>query len=162
MKARIRAGFTNIEVIVAVGIMLILFGLSSVSIVGINQKASLNTTVDSLLVDFQDQQLKAMVGETEGRTTHDSYGIHFETDSYTLFHGATYNSSDAANVVIPITGGVTFTSVSFPSSQIIFSSVSGEVANFTAGSNAFTLRNTTSGKQKTITVNRYGVISSIQ
>jgi len=154
------SGFTLIELVIVMGIIMTLFSLSAVSIVGLRQKASLNTTIDSLITDLKSQQLKAMIGESEGRASSDVYGIYFETNDYVLFHGGVYLSSSPDNFVVKGGDGVQFSST-FSGHQIVFSQTAGEVVNFVIGNNMIAVSNTVSGEHKTITINRYGVITGI-
>ncbi len=155
-------GFTYIEVSVVMSIMLVLLTLAIGSITGIRQKVTLNSSIDAMTTDINEQQLKAMVGETEGRSSHDAYGIYLRTSDYIFFHGLNYVASDPYNFTVQLNGGVQISSVTFPGSKIVFDSRRGELVGFTAGNNTFILRQGTSGEQKTITINRYGTISSIQ
>jgi len=148
-------GFTFPELIVTIAILVTLLGFITVNLVNSQHRASLTGTVDTFISDMKNQQLKAMVGATEGRTNPDSYGIYFQTNSYTLFHGTTYSSSDPANFVITLDPLIQFTS--FPNT-IVFFQRSGETGTV----NTITVQDTgSSTNQKTITINRYGVITQV-
>ncbi|MEN9328480.1 MAG: hypothetical protein RI947_1288 [Candidatus Parcubacteria bacterium] len=155
------AGFTFVEIIVVIGILATIAGLTIMNLSGVQRRAYLNTQLTTTIADLKSQQLKAMTGDTEGRSTHDAYGIHFGSSSYTLFHGLTYNASDSSNFTINLDGNIDLTNITLPQSEIIFTSGSGELTNYIQGADAFTLRNTLNGDQKTVTINRYGVIISI-
>jgi prepilin-type N-terminal cleavage/methylation domain-containing protein len=153
---RNQRGFTLIELMVVITITAILLGFTTINLVGSQQRASLNAIEQELLADLKQQQLKAMIGDTEGRETSDTYGIHFDSGKYTLFHG-TYSSTDSANFAINLDQNFQFQS---PGTDIIFSKISGEIS---AGSiTNIAIRDTTNGNVKTITVNRYGVVTQIQ
>jgi prepilin-type N-terminal cleavage/methylation domain-containing protein len=154
-------GFTLIETVVVMGVFAVLVGISTISFFSTQKKASLNTTLDSFVTDLKEQQLKSMIGDTEGRGVRDSYGIQFGTNSYTLFHGEVFNQADSANFTVNLGDGITIILNQFPNGQIRFASGSGEVVNFTQGSNAVTFRDTTGSEQRTVQVNRYGVITAI-
>ncbi len=158
---KIENGFALIELIVVIGIVSILFGISTISLLSVRNTASLNTAVATFVNDLKSQQIKAMAGDTEGRASHDSYGIYLEPKRYILFHGPTYSSSDPANFAITLQEDLQIINVLFPSSQIIFTSVSGDTANFTAGANRLTIQNVNDNSTKTIQINRYGVITAI-
>ncbi len=153
-------GFTLIEVLVVLSVLITLIGLTTISLLNANRQTSLSTSIDSFVTDLKQQQLKAMVGDTEGRTQADSYGVYFGTDSYTLFHGA-YSSSDPTNFTVALGGNIQFSAVLFPSSQIIFLKGSGEVSNYASSSSTLVIRDIVNNRQKTITVNRYGVVTDI-
>jgi prepilin-type N-terminal cleavage/methylation domain-containing protein len=144
-------GFTLPELIITMGILSILFGFVAVNLIHLQRRSSLTTTVDTLVSDLYSQQNKAMVGDTEGRVTADEYGVHFETNKYSFFHGLSYSTSDFDVELDP--------SLQFLSTtDIIFSKGGGEVSGAPI---TVTLQDTTNGNIKTIIFNRYGVITDI-
>ncbi len=156
-------GFTFIELLLVIGITVVLFGFITFNLAKSQRNTSVNTTVTALVADIKSQQLKAMAGATEGRTANDNYGIYFQSGNYTLFHGMTYypNPSDHSNFVISTDSTITL-STTLPNSLLIFSKTSGEVAGWSSGKNTITVTNATDTSKKTITINQYGVITSIQ
>lgn len=156
-------GFTFIELLLVIGITIVLLGFITFSLIKAQRNTSTNTTITTLVSDIKSQQLKAMVGATEGRAANDSYGIYFQSGSYTLFHGMTYypNPSDNSNFMIATDPTIRF-STTLPNSLLIFSKISGEMAGWSNGQNTITITNTTDNTKKTITINQYGVITSIQ
>lgn len=153
------AGFSLIELLMVITIMILLLSLTTLNFNNIQHKTTLATTVEALVTDLNQQQIQAMVGDTEGRAAMDNYGVKFTTSGYALFYG-TYSSSDTTNFLItfPASQQVATT---FPSSQVIFRKGSGEVASFDSTKNTVTLKDTSTNEQKVITINRYGVITSI-
>ena len=121
----------------------------------------MDVAITGLVADMKQQQLKAMSGDTEGRATADKYGVHFTSNSYVLFHGSSYSAGDAANYSINLDQNLTFIKINVPSSNIIFSQVSGDVSGFNASQNSVTIKNTGTNQQKVIQFNRYGVITSV-
>lgn len=157
---RSQRGFTVTELILAMGIMLILLGFGTVNLLGSREKASITATVQTLIADAKQQQIKSMVRDTEGRSFNSVYGIYFESNRYTIFHDV-YSSSNPENFVINLDNSIQISNVSFPGSQVIFAAGSGEIVGFVNGSNTITIRNTTNNEQKTIQLNRYGVVTNI-
>jgi prepilin-type N-terminal cleavage/methylation domain-containing protein len=155
-----KKGFTLVEISVVLGIIAVMVTYSVINLSTVQHTAYLSTTIDTFVSDLKQQQLKAMVGDTEGRGANDYYGVYFGTTDYALFHGSTYVAG-SSNPVIPLTTSVQFTNVTFPQSQIVFNKGSGEIVGFAVGSNTITLRNIITNEQKTITINRYGVITQI-
>lgn len=153
---RKNTGFTLIEVLLVIGIMAVLFTVSSINLLGAKNKASLTSTINVLVTDLSQQQLKAMVGDTEGRQTLDNYGIFLETNKYTLFHGVGINS-DLTDFPVSLGDGIQITSTSFSGSNVVFTKGNGELS--TGG--IITVKNTLTDEQKTITLNQYGIITSI-
>ncbi len=159
MKKRER-GFTLIEVIVIMGIMVILIGLATINLLSAQHKASLSSTVDIFMADLKEQQVKAMVGDTEGRSAVDAYGMRFATTGYTLFHGPNYKSGDSTNYTPDFPTTIQISST-IPTAQIVFASGSGEFTNFTQGTNTVIFTDTTTNEQRIVSVNRYGVVVGI-
>jgi prepilin-type N-terminal cleavage/methylation domain-containing protein len=152
---RTQRGFTLVEMAVVTSIIVTLLGFITISLVRSQQSASLTTTEDVLITDLKQQQLKAMIGDTEARETSDSYGVHFDSNQYVLFHGATYSASENTNFVTSLSSDMQFDSTNF---NVIFSKLSGEIS---AISNII-LKDKTNGNVRTITINRCGVITQVQ
>lgn len=154
-------GFTLPELIIVVSLVLILFSIGSVNLITFQQKEELQTSTLNVITDIRSQQIKAMTGDTEGRSESDSYGIRLETDKYILFHGNTYSSSDQSNFVINLPQNLEFSNILVPNSQIVFVRPSGEVNGYLSNQDSFSILDTTNNSQKNIRVNRYGVLSDV-
>ncbi len=156
LNLKFQKGFTAIEVILVIGMLFILLGLISVNLFKFQNKSQLSAIVGSFLADYKEQQVKAMSGDSESTGIVAKYGIHFEASSYTEFRNA-YGTS---NFTVSLPTGTQF-STTFPSSQVVLQAGSGEVENFTSGQNTITITDTADGASKTITINRYGVVTSV-
>ena len=132
-----------------------LLGFITISLVRSQQTASLTATEEILLADLREQQLKSMIGDTEGRASSDSYGVHFESDRYVLFHGATYSPTDTSNSVINLENNMQFNSAGF---DIIFSKLSGTISAATI----IELQDNTNSAIKRIYMNVYGVVTQVE
>jgi prepilin-type N-terminal cleavage/methylation domain-containing protein len=152
------AGFTIQELLVVMAVMAILLGIVVMNLVTIQNRTNLDAANTTLIAEIKQQQLKAMVGDTEGRTTPDAYGIRFDTNSYTFFHGTTYNASDPDNFTIDMDDNMQFSSIQLPNQSVVFNRVSGDFYNYNPALSSVTLTNTTAGESKTLQFNRYGVI----
>jgi prepilin-type N-terminal cleavage/methylation domain-containing protein len=148
-------GFTLVELIIVITVFTTLLLIATVNLVTVKQKSSLTTSVDVLVADMKQQQIKAMVGDTEGRGAANSYGVHFGTNTYVLFYGASYSSGDAGNLVVNLGDNVSF--VNSPS-DLIFTQISG---NLQGGATAVTIKEGTTTIEKTVTINRYGVVTAV-
>ncbi len=155
------AGFTLIELLVVTSISAILFGLVTFNLIRLQNNSSQQSSLDTLISDLKSQQIKAMNGITEGRSTNDNYGIYFMADRYVLFHGSGYSASDSANFEVVLPTDIEIQSTTLPNNTVIFTKLSGEVMGFVAGNNTINVRETNINKQSTITINRYGVITSV-
>jgi len=156
MTRKIRSGgFTLTEFVVVISALAILFGLINVSLIGFYRKPVQRGANDVLTADIRSQQLKAMTGDSNGGVNSD-YGIHFSQNSYTLFKGSTYSSNDPSNFVINLSDEMSFTSVTFPSSNVIFQKGNGEAINWVTGSDGVSITDSQTSKVTTIKINRYG------
>ena len=154
-----QGGFTLVELVVVMAIFSILSTVITVNLLGVKHQASLNTSVTTLVSDLKNQQLKAMLGDTEGAAENNSYGIYFEPSRYIQFQGSSYNAGDPNNFIVDLDSSLEFKNIIFPSSSIVFSKGSGEISGFIDGSNTLTLSNTATPEEKTLVLNRYGVIT---
>jgi len=149
-------GFTFAELVIVMGIMVILMMIVSVNFFPIKQKASLSTTVQSLISDIKLEQLKSMSGES-------SQGVYFEPSNknYIVFRGLTYDVANTTNFTIPLGDQIIVSTIDYSGRQLIFSSGSGEIGNFSPG-NKIVLHNTVSNEEKTIFFNKYGTVISVE
>lgn len=145
-------GFTLVELLVTIGLIGSLIGLTTISLINVQRKVTLSSTITTLISDLKEQQTKAMTGDTGG-VSKDSYGIYLDTNRYILFHGDLFSSTDPSNFAINL-ANIEFSN---PGTSIVFSQVSGEIA---AASN-ITLTDITNNQQKTIQINKYGVVTAI-
>ncbi len=156
-----KKGFSLVELLLIMGIITILLSFSSLNLFKTKHNISLDTTLSVLISDLKYQQLKAMAGDTEGRLSHDAYGIRFYQNRYILFHSPTFSPTDNTNFTINLDNGVEFSNIDLPNSQIIFASASGEFGNFNQEQNTLVIKNSLSNDQKRITINRYGVVTAV-
>lgn len=154
-----KKGFSLLELIVSIAIVSILFALVIVNLLNVKHKASLSTSIDILITDIKNQQLEAMVGDTEGQASMENLGIYFETDRYTLFQG-NYSFSEPSNFTTTLGDNTVFGNISFPSSQVVFASKSGEIIGVT-GNHTIVVQNIQTQELKTLTINKYGVVTAV-
>jgi len=155
----VRSGFTLVEITIVLGIIAILFAISSLNLSNIAPKTTVDTAVQVLIANLKQQQLYALTGETEGQATSNNFGIYFGPGGYTLFHSNTYNAADTANYTVIL--DAINTSCSSAGSVIIFLKNSGQIENFNPSQNTITLTQTNTSQSKTVTINKYGIIESI-
>lgn len=145
-------GFTLVELLVTIGLLGLLIGLTTISLISVQRRVTLSSTITTLISDLKEQQTKAMTGDTGG-VSKNSYGIYFDTNRYILFRGASYSSADPSNFAVDL-ANIDFAN---PGTSIVFARISGEIA---AASN-ITLTDITNNQQKTIQINRYGVVTAV-
>lgn len=141
--------FTLIELLVSIGILIVIFGIVSINISPVPSNTLQNTNLDTLISDIRAQQTLSMTNDSD-------YGIHFETNSYTLFKGSSYVYGSASNFVVNLDSGIAFSNITFPNSVIVFSPGSGDVAGYVSGSDSFILASTVTNKSTTVKINKYG------
>lgn len=152
-------GVTLVELSVVIFITMTLLGLITINLLNARSNASVTSSINSLIANVKSQQTKSMIRDTGGRNFNSAYGAHFETNSYTLYYD-TYTLGYQPNFVTPLDANFEFVTT-FPNSRIQFASGSGQIMNFTPGSNTVTLRSTVNSEQKVIQFNRFGVVTDI-
>lgn len=157
-----RKGFTLIELLVVMAIISILFAISIVNLNTLQQNTYQNSSEEVFLSDLKLQQLKSMTGDNNNSSTFKTFGIYFGPNSYTLFRGSSYSASDPENFTVELNPNLSFSSVLFTNSQIVFAKNSGEITGFVAGQNKITINNSITNIDSVITLNKYGVITSIE
>ena len=155
-----RHGFTLLETLLVIGIFLFMTAILVPNSLNLRSTSTINTSVLTLVTDLKNQQIKAMTGDTEGRGLPDTYSIYIQPASYVLFHGQNYSAGDLTNFAIPLDTSFQY-STTFPNSKIVFASGSGQINNYVATQSSVTIRETRTGKQKVIQINKYGVITAI-
>lgn len=130
------------ELIVVMAISGTLWGISTITLAKPQQKANVDSVVNTLIADIRTQQTKAMSGDITS-----DYTIHFEEDSYLL-----------DNFTIDLDQNIRISNITLNGGDLVFEKGSGEV-NFVAGQNSLTVSNTLSGEVAVITINKYGVTS---
>lgn len=153
-------GVSFAELMLSIAIFLLLIGFVSINLAKSTKHATLGSSVDILVSDIKSQQIKAISGATDGQAAAASYGIFIQANKYTLFRGNSYVSGDPGNFSITLDSRFQLTTT-FAGGTLIFSQRSGEIAGL-QGQNTITLKTTDGLEQKTITLNKYGVITSVQ
>ncbi|MBI2450993.1 MAG: type II secretion system protein [Parcubacteria group bacterium] len=150
-------GFTLIEISISVAIFAILAALISLNAVKPIIDTELSAAVAQIKNTFFEARVKSMTGFAESGSTAAKFGVFFDSTSFTLFQ-APYSAGAGTNFVSTLSSGYTFSSVTFPSSQIIFTKLIGEVESFSSGQNTLIIQNTQTGLSKTMTIYKSGVI----
>ncbi len=148
-----RAGFTMVELLLIMGIFAILASFTSISFFGSLKGANLDQTYQILLADLRQTQAKAMSGTSSSGSAVAGWGIKLLPSSYVIFPGTSYVAGNTSNIVVNLTTDVSLTST-FPTSQVVFESGSGDVVGYSSSSNSITIQSGT--RIKTFNLNRYG------
>jgi Tfp pilus assembly protein FimT len=149
MALSLRAGFSYVQLLLVVALLVILAGISAPYYLTWQARQQLRTTSSMLWADLHYAQSRAMQREQDA-----GWGVHFDnsTHSYTLFHGSTYLSSDVYNETIQYSSNVTIT----PTTDIAFAGLTGEVTSpitYTITSNSLPT------ETETISINVEGLIA---
>ena len=134
-----RQGFTIIEVLVVLTIFITLMAIGYVSVVGIERRAPITATVNTLIADLRSQQTQAMSGGSQGT------GVSIQSISYTFIPSGRVTSLPE-NITLSPAGTILY-----------FANGSGDTAGAT-----LTVTQTLTGEHKTVTINRYGAVTSIE
>lgn len=98
-------GFSFTEILVVIGIILLLSAIAVVTFRNLELSSSHRSVTQEVFSTLTDARNRSIASESDT-----VYGVHFETDSVTLFEGDTYTQSDPDNLRINFTGGVYATS----------------------------------------------------
>lgn len=156
-----KRGFTIIEVSLVMGIAAILLGLSFFNISNLIPRANITATVINVVTEMRTQQHKAMTGIMENSSLTKDYAIYFTGNSYTIFQGITYAMDNPTNYVIELPAAMEFTDITFPDNTLVFTAPGGDVLNHTESTDTITIRHTSTGEEKTIELNRYGIPNTL-
>ena len=160
-KKNSNIGLTVIELLVVLSMLAVLLSFSSVFLLGVQRKGLLTNTINRLVIDIREQQLKAMVGDTGGTGFASGSGIYFSPTSYVLYPGTAYDPLSSSNYTTNLEGGLEFNPINFPGSQLHFTSNTGTVSGYIDNSDTIVLKNSNDTDQKTVKINRLGVVISI-
>lgn len=149
------AGFTLIETLIVMGLMAVMMGLVIINLGKPQSEAGVAAAVAALKADMREQQTRAMAGESGDGVGANAWGVHFESNRYVLFHGASYSANDSGNFEVDLGPGVA-ASTSLPSGTLVYEPRSGEISGWTDGQNTVTLTHP-AGDTETLVFNRYGI-----
>lgn len=153
-KLPVLKGFTLVEVSVVGAIFFALVGLATINFFQAQRRTQVTGNLSTFLADMKGQQIKAMVGDTEGSASASAYGVHFESTTYTLFR----NNYGTNNFVVTLPTNLTVSATS-SGDRILFASGSGNLVGTTSATILF--NDSATSTQKTVTLNRYGVVTGI-
>lgn len=148
------AGFTLLEIVIALGVVAIISVFSVSSFLRVNRDRALTTEVEKVL---------SLVGKARSFTLSakdgGAYGVHFEQGKVVLFLGPVYTSGSASNETQVLNKEVRISSISLAGggSDVVFSKLTGKTAQ--SGTITFSLVST-AGVTKVITIATTGTAYS--
>lgn len=86
-------GFTLIETLIAIAIIVILLAISIISISSYRDAKVVQTTANEIAFKLEEAKANSIAGKNSS-----AFGIHFTNNSYTYFQGNSYNLSDPNNI----------------------------------------------------------------
>jgi len=125
LNKKMSQGFSVIEILVVVAIVLALSAVSLLSLSAMRDRLMLNDARSSLAFHLEESKAKAVAG-----TGGEPHGIYFTDDSYVQFTGSEYDPEDASNIEHTLRPGLTLsTDILSADKVIIFSRIIGSVGN---------------------------------
>jgi prepilin-type N-terminal cleavage/methylation domain-containing protein len=139
-------GFTLIELILSVGIIALLAGLSLPVYASFQNRNDLDITTQSLASALRRAQVYARSGHGDSQ-----WGVRVQSGAVTLFKGSTFAGRDATYDEVSSVSPTTSVS---GLSEVLFAKLSGAPAN----TGSVTLTNT-NNEARTVTINAKGMVS---
>lgn len=139
-------GFTLIEIIIAIFIMVFLFSASILYYFATNESTKLSTATQDII-----SNIKLAKNRTVASLASSSYGLHFENSQYVMFRGVSYSVSDPNNIFYAVPAGIEIANISLEGGgvNVMFNRITGRVVS--NGSIDVRVISDTS-KSKTITI----------
>lgn len=115
-------GFTFVELLITVSILLIVLVLSLLAIGTFRQSSDLETESQNILNTLRLAQSRTVASENATR-----YGVHFELGSFTLFTGSSYSPTSTSNDVntLPLSLEISSWNLTGGGSDVVFDRVTG-------------------------------------
>lgn len=155
MRKIFKQGFTLIDLLLAIGLLITVFSFTTVNLLNLQNKPLLDAHTQKLFADLKSQQNKAIAGDAGDGSISTERGIYIEQDNYTLFKGTVYLASDPDNFSVDLDSN-TRLATTFANNSVVFNKISGEILNYTTGADTITVTNNTSGESRTIRLNALG------
>jgi prepilin-type N-terminal cleavage/methylation domain-containing protein len=147
-KRKFQNGFTFPELIVSLAILLVVFIMITINLSPLPSNTIQAATLDGLINDIKVQQTLSM-------SDANSYGVHLENGSYTLFEGSTYVPGAVGNFTVTMDEGIGIINITLPSGNLVFLPGSGDIENHAIGSDSFTVQSSLTGKETVVRLNKY-------
>lgn len=147
-------GFSLIEILIAIAIIVTLVILVLVSFSGLSANKTLIGSAEETVSLIKEARSKTFSSKESSQ-----YGIHFETSRIVLFKGDTFSEPNPDNIEVTINSLVEISDISLNDggNDLVFQRLTGKTNEF--GSITFRLKNDIS-KTKIITINSSGIIDT--
>jgi len=146
-------GFTFIEIIIAIAILLVIAVFTLVSLNTFRGNQSLKNSVDETVGLINQARSQTLSSQEFSQ-----YSVHFEAARVVLFNGTTFSEPNPNNIVLILPSSIEISSVSLNGGGVdmTFQKLTGKTDQF--GSVVFRVKNDIS-KTKTINVKNTGIIN---
>lgn len=151
--ARERAGFTLVEIVVAIGIMIALASVIVSGFLNFRKASLLNASAEIVASELLGARTKTLSSEGGYQ-----YGVHFQSDRVVLFRGATYSAGDPNNVetVLPSAAEISAITLTGGGADLVFARLTGA----TSQNGSVTVRvKSDVARTRTVSVTQTGIIS---
>lgn len=121
-QQRQRNGFTLVEVIIVIAILVIIASIVWVIFRNVSSNQSVDSASSLVRSVLEDARSRTLAARDDTR-----YGVHFEAGSTTLFAGATFSDGDPSNEIVLLPKGtqISNTALTGGSSNIVFEHLTG-------------------------------------
>lgn len=113
-------GFNLVEIILVISILSILVGIGMIGMLDYVNYQRLQADVVEVSSQIKETRQRSLSADNDT-----NYGVHFETDSITVFSGDTYNVSAPDNTVTSFYGVTLSTNLSLGDTDVVFSRLQG-------------------------------------
>lgn len=119
--------FTLIEILIVIGIVTLIFGISFAGFSGLFTTQRINPVAEDIVSHIREAREKT-ISSIDGL----AYGIRVENSSLIIFEAPTYNPSNPSNVVYSIPSDFLISNINFenPTPEIIFEKITGVANNY--------------------------------
>ncbi|MCC2630348.1 MAG: seg [Candidatus Paceibacter sp.] len=146
-----KRGFTLVEILITIGIMLVMVGIIFASFNQFRASQGLEKDTETIVEILQ--QARAQTLSSKNAT---AYGVHFASTTVTMFTGSSYSVSDPNNQVFSLISIDTIFSLSLTGggTDVVFQRLTGE----TSQSGTITLTSQGTTRTRTITIYKTGLV----
>lgn len=146
------AGFTLIEIVLLMGIMVVILGIVFSSFASFRRTSLLNSGTEIAV-----SALYRARSETISSRGASSYGVHFAGDRVVLFKGTTYSAGGAGNSEIIFSQGVEISSIVLNGggSDLVFDRITGATSQY----GSVTVRSPWDLHTRVISILKTGIVS---
>ncbi len=147
------SGFTLIEILVSVAVMVIIVLVVVGGLRSFRQSADLNRAADGVMASLRDGRLRTIESKDAS-----IWGVHVESSRVTLFKGVTFSEGAADNAIFNLPSAVTLSwSLQGGGSDVKFNRIRGDTDQY--GTLTLTLT-ADSSKTRTITIRSAGLVET--